>query len=59
MSDGGKGSKPRPFNIDQSTYESNWNIIFNRKTKTDLEKFEESILKNEYYDLDYEEDRPE
>ena len=27
MSDGGKGSNPRPFNVDTETFESNWKAI--------------------------------
>ena len=30
MSDGGKGSAPRPFSVDQKTFEDNWNKIFNK-----------------------------
>ena len=30
MSDGGKGSAPRPFSVDQQTFEDNWNRIFNK-----------------------------
>ena len=33
MSDGGKGSAPRPFSVDQSKFESNWENIFGKKTK--------------------------
>lgn len=51
MSDGGKGSTPRPFSIDQKTFDSNWNTIFNRRKPTDAEQFEQAIMKNEYYDL--------
>ena len=46
----GKGSKPRPYSVDQKTFDSNWDSIFNRKKKTDQEKFDEAIMKNEYYD---------
>jgi len=28
MSDGGKGSVPRPFSVDRKIYESNWDLIF-------------------------------
>lgn len=31
MSDGGKGSKPRPFSVDQKTFDSNWDMIFKKK----------------------------
>jgi len=29
MSDGGKGSIPRPFSVDKKTFEDNWDKIFN------------------------------
>jgi len=32
-SDGGKGSVPRPIAVDRVTYDSNWDIIFNRKKR--------------------------
>ncbi len=51
----GKGSKPRPFSVDQDTFENNWNSIFNSKKKTDQEKQLDAIMKNEYYDLDEQE----
>ena len=35
MSDGGKGSKPRPFSIDKKIFDNNWDIIFYRKKTTD------------------------
>ncbi len=31
MSDGGKGSAPRPFSVDQKTFETNWETIFGKK----------------------------
>ena len=57
MGDGGKGSAPRPFSVTSDQFEQNWNQIFNKPKKTELEKFEESILKNEYYDLGDDDDR--
>lgn len=30
MSDGGKGSKPRPLSVSQQEYESRWDAIFGR-----------------------------
>jgi len=30
MSDGGKGSIPRPFSVDQKTFENNWDRIFKK-----------------------------
>jgi len=37
MSDGGKGSKPRPFSVTQDEYDNRWDAIFAR----DLQKEEE------------------
>lgn len=48
----GKGSRPRPFSVDQKTFDSNWDNIFNQNKKTDQEKFDDAILKNEYFDRD-------
>jgi hypothetical protein len=33
MGDGGKGSRPRPYSVDQKTFDSNWDAIF-KKGKT-------------------------
>jgi hypothetical protein len=52
MSDGGKGSRPRPFSVDQKTFDNNWDTIFKKNKKTESEKFDEAIMKDEYYDLD-------
>ena len=30
MSDGGKGSRPRPFSISQQEYDTRWDAIFGR-----------------------------
>lgn len=32
-SDGGKGSAPRPFGVNQDTFASNWDAIFGKKDK--------------------------
>jgi hypothetical protein len=32
MGDGGKGSRARPFSVDQKTFDTNWDAIFGRKT---------------------------
>lgn len=47
MSDGGKGSTPRPFSVDQKTFDDNWEQIFGRKKKVD----NTGISKNEYQDI--------
>lgn len=56
MSDGGKGSKPRPFSVDQKTFDSNWDTIFGKKKQTEGEKQAEAFLKDEYYDLEKDQD---
>jgi|AntAceMinimDraft_13_1070369.scaffolds.fasta_scaffold35611_2 hypothetical protein len=32
MSDGGKGSAPRPKSVDADTFSSNWDAIFGKKS---------------------------
>ena len=41
----GKGSKPRPYSVDQKTFESNWDSIFGKKEDNT------GTSKNEYYDI--------
>jgi hypothetical protein len=36
MSDGGKGSKPRPFSVAQHEYDTRWDAIFGRDLKNEL-----------------------
>lgn len=33
MSDGGKGSKPRPYSVSQEEYDNSWNAIFGPKKR--------------------------
>ena len=35
MSDGGKGSSPRPLSVDQDTFSKNWEAIFKKKKYPD------------------------
>jgi hypothetical protein len=35
MSDGGKGSKPRPYSVSQAEYDTRWDAIFSRDLKDD------------------------
>lgn len=37
MSDGGKGSKARPFSVTQEEYSRRWDMIFGRDLDTDRE----------------------
>ena len=39
MSDGGKGSKPRPFSVTQHEYDNRWDAIFGR----DLQEKEKEL----------------
>jgi hypothetical protein len=34
MTTGGKGCKPRPFSVDQKTFDTNWDNIFKKEKKT-------------------------
>jgi hypothetical protein len=43
ISDGGKGSKPRPFSVTQEEYDNRWEMIFQK----DLPKEESKETKNE------------
>lgn len=66
MSDGGKGSKPRPLAVSHDEYTARWNAIFQRddvvsksqaKRIATLEMANEQVQdntgtdKNEYYDV--------
>ena len=54
----GKGSAPRPFSVSKEEFDDRFEAIFGKKKKSEAEKFDESIVKNEYYDLDIESDVP-
>jgi hypothetical protein len=48
MSDGGKGSTPRPFSVTQEEYAKRWDMIFQR----DLPKNDNTgVDKNEFQDI--------
>lgn len=47
MSDGGKGSTPRPFSVSQEQYGDNFDRIFRKKKVED----NTGTDKNEYYDI--------
>ena len=49
MSDGGKGSKPRPFSVSQEEYDNRWEHIFSRDLKNKDDNTGTS--KNEYQDV--------
>jgi hypothetical protein len=53
MSDGGKGSAPRPFSVPKEEFDNRWDVIFGKKKKTEEQKFDEQVvMKDEFYDLD-------
>lgn len=33
-----KGSNPRPYSVDQKTFDSNWDAIFNKKSEPVIKK---------------------
>lgn len=37
MSDGGKGSKPRPYSVTQEEYDNRWDTIFGRDKPANLD----------------------
>ena len=37
MSDGGKGSSPRPFSVDHKTFSDNWDVIFRKPSPKELD----------------------
>ena len=47
MSDGGKGSAPRPYSVDRKTFEENWDKIFGKKKVED----NTGVTQNEYQDI--------
>ena len=51
MTDGGKGSKPRPFSVSQEEYANRWDMIFgrdlDRRHEVMEEEEEESKKENE------------
>jgi hypothetical protein len=46
MSDGGKGSKPRPFSVSQDEYDSRWDAIFGRELKPEETEDKEKVTEN-------------
>jgi hypothetical protein len=47
MSDGGKGSSPRPFSVSQETFANNYNKIFRKPSPREIE---EDIAEQEEFD---------
>ena len=38
MSDGGKGSSPRPFSVSQETYANNYDKIFRKQSPEEIQQ---------------------
>jgi len=38
MVEAGKGSRPRPFSVDQKTFDTNWDTIFSKKNNSEDDK---------------------
>jgi hypothetical protein len=56
----GKGSKARPLSVDTKTFDSNWDLAFGKKKKTEAELFDEKVvMKDEYFDLDVNPENPD
>lgn len=47
MSDGGKGSKPRPFNVTNEEYAARWDVIFGRDLKENQKMLTEVPVYNQ------------
>jgi hypothetical protein len=47
MSDGGKGSKPRPFSVSHDEWSNRWDAIFGRDLKDGNEKRLQEVLPEE------------
>ena len=48
MSDGGKGSSPRPFEVEHDEYVKNWDRIFGKKQSKPVDEEDKPVV--EYKD---------
>ena len=46
-----KGSNPRPYSVDQKTFDSNWDSIFKKKEEQQLTKDKEQKEKEDKNEL--------
>lgn len=46
MSDGGKGSAPRPYSVSNEEYATRWDAIFGRDNKKESEKALERMVQD-------------
>ena len=56
MSDGGKGSRPRPFSISQAEYDARWDTIFRRDGLDEDQKKEVDNPQENKYNTETEKD---
>lgn len=59
MSDGGKGSSPRPYSVSQAEYDTRWDAIFSRDLKEENEFDKKVVMKEEHYDIDVDPEDPD
>lgn len=50
MSDGGKGSRPRPYSVDQKTFDNNWDKIFGKKNQPNPDVDQDQDIDPDYPD---------
>ncbi len=43
MAEAGKGSRPRPFSVDQKTFDNNWDTIFRKNEHSVIEEVSKLI----------------
>jgi hypothetical protein len=43
MSDGGKGSKPRPYSVSQEEFANNWDAIFAKKEQKEKNNYQDVL----------------
>lgn len=53
MSDGGKGSAPRPFSVDKDTFADNWERTFGKKELPIIMEPDETDIEDEDDALDH------
>ena len=43
MAEAGKGSRPRPYSVDQKTFDDNWDTIFRKNEQSVIEEVSKLI----------------
>jgi hypothetical protein len=43
MAEAGKGSRPRPYSVDQKTFDNNWDTIFRKNEQSVIEEVSKLI----------------